>query len=222
MRPLHPPLFVAGVWLFSWGVASAQVPAIDATAGQEDGTVARAWHAMLETRVADEIRMAIVVATMPASATDRPRVPRLRTLDDALGAIVIQAIARSTTFRQLVQDISRTDGIVYVEHGRCGHGVRACLLAVTSTGANRIVRVRIAAKKADWDLMGSVGHELQHAVEVLSNPAITSTAAMNMYYRREGLSLGGVFETAAAVKAGNDVRAEVRSQRRNARAAEGR
>jgi hypothetical protein len=218
MRPLHPLLFVAGVLLFSWGVASAQSPTIDATAGQEGGIFTRAWHNVLETHVRDEVvRTTLVVSTM---ANVRPVSSCLRTLDAALEAIVIQAIARSITFRQLVHEISRTDGIVYVERGRCGHGVRACLLAVTSTGANRIVRVRVAANKTDWDLMGSVGHELQHAIEVLSNPRITSTNAMNFFYRREGRRVGSVFETAAAIQAGNDVRAEVRSQSRNARAPE--
>lgn len=65
-------------------------------------------------------------------------------------------------------------------------------------------------------MMGSVGHELQHAVEVLGNPAITSTIAMHLFYLRKGHRVGDVFETAAAIRAGNDVRAEVRSPRHNA------
>ena len=206
MQCLHPSLVVAGIWLFSWGIASAQAPTIDATStGQGRDAVARECDAVLEPRVSDE------VCVSPA-----PVVQRLRTLGDVLAAIVTQAIDRSTTFRQLVEAIGQTDGIVYVEHGRCGHGVRACLLAVTSAGANRIVRVRVAANKADWDLMGSVGHELQHAVEVLGNPAITSTIAMHLFYLRKGHRVGNVFETAAAIRAGNDVRAEVRSPPQNA------
>jgi|SRR5688572_8315905 len=206
MQCLHPSLFVAGIWLFSWGIASAQAPTIDANStGQGRDAVARECHAVLEPRVSGEV-----------SVSSGPVVQRLRTLGDVLAAIVTQAIDRSTTFRQLVEVIGQTDGIVYVEHGRCGHGVRACLLAVTSAGANRIVRVRVAANKTDWDMMGSVGHELQHAVEVLGNPAITSTVAMHLFYLRKGHRVGDVFETAAAIRAGNDVRAEVRSRRHNA------
>lgn len=206
MQCLHPSLFVAGIWLFSWGIASAQAPTIDATAaGQGPDAVAHECDAVVEPRGSGE------VCVSPAAV-----VQRLRTLGDVLAAIVTQAIDRSTTFRQLVEAIGETDGIVYVEHGRCGHGVRACLLAVTSAGANRIVRVRVAANKADWDLMGSVGHELQHAVEVLGNPAITSTIAMHLFYLRAGHRVGNVFETAAAIRAGNNVRAEVRSRPHNA------
>jgi hypothetical protein len=206
MHCLHPSLFVAGIWLFSWGIASAQAPTIDAAAARQGrDAVARECQAVLEPRVSDEV-----------SVSSEPVVERLRTLGSVLAAIVTQAIDRSTTFRQLVEAIGQTDGIVYVEHGRCGHGVHACLLAVTSGGANRIVRVRVAANKADWELMGSVGHELQHAVEVLGNPAITSTAAMHVFYSRIGHRVGNVFETAAAVRAGNKVRAEVRSRPHNA------
>jgi hypothetical protein len=202
MRALHPPLCVTAIWLFSWGTASAQARVIDATAtGHEREPVARTCH--LSAQSVDSVG-----ATAPGSPG--PVVPRLRTMDGALAAIATQAIARSATFRQLVQAISRTDGIVYVEHGRCGHGVRACLLAVMTAGANRVVRVRVAANKIDWDLMGSIGHELQHAVEVLGNPAVTSTAAMHVHYGHEGYRVGNVFETAAAVQAGNNVRAEVR------------
>lgn len=60
------------------------------------------------------------------------------------------------------------------------------------------------------DLMGSVGHELRHAVEVLDNPKVTSTTAMYFFYEREGRRVFAGFETDAAVQAGNAVRAEVR------------
>jgi len=58
--------------------------------------------------------------------------------------------------------------------------------------------------------MGSIGHELQHAVEVLSSPVVTNTRALYLFCQRNGIRAGSVFETAAAVRAGNAVRAEVR------------
>ena len=81
---------------------------------------------------------------------------------------------------------------------------------MTTARANRIVRVRVDANTADWNLMGSIGHELQHAVEVLSSPIVSNTKALYLFYQRNGIRTGSVFETAAAVRAGNDVRAEVR------------
>lgn len=232
MRCLHPALCVIGISLFAWGTASAQARMLDITTVERaPGTLAHECHVGRGTHVRDEVSLPIAATTralandMPigieasaegvgavaATASESVGFQRIRAMGSALEAIVAQAATRSRTFRQLVQDINRTDGIVYLEHGRCGHGVRACLLAVLKAGGSRIVRVRVAANNTDWDLMGSVGHELQHAVEVLREPAITNTAAMTVYYRREGYRVGSVFETTAAVRAGNDVRAEVRS-----------
>ena len=170
------PLLLLGMFLFSWGTASAQAPVIDGV----------------------------------GDAQDLKSFLRLRSVGGTLAAVMTEATVRSATFRQLAHAISHTDGIVYVEDGDCGHGVRACLATVTTAGANRIVRVRVDANTADWNLMGSIGHELQHAVEVLSSPIVTNTRALYLFYQRNAIRVGSVFETAAAVRAGNNVRAEVR------------
>jgi hypothetical protein len=199
------PLLLSGMFLFSWGTASAQAPVIDGYADGQD----------LDMFVLRDVRAAMDRAQMPLMTDPAPvllvpRIVRLRTVGSSLAAIVTDATVRSATFRHLAHAISQTDGIVYVEDGDCGHGVRACLAAVTTAGANRIVRVRVDANTADWHLMGSIGHELQHAVEVLSSPIVTNTNALYLFYQRNGIRTGSVFETAAAVRAGNEVRAEVR------------
>ena len=170
------PLLLLGMFLFSWGTASAQAPVIDGGAGAQDLKIFM----------------------------------RVRSVGGTLASIVTEATVRSATFRQLAHAISQTDGIVYLEDGDCGHGVRACLATVTTAGANRIVRVRVDANTTDWNLMGSIGHELQHAVEVLSSRSVSNTKALYLFYQRNAIRTGSVFETAAAVRAGNDVRNEVR------------
>jgi hypothetical protein len=85
--------------------------------------------------------------------------------------------------------------------------MESCIAA----GPNRILRVVVDIRKADWDLMGSIGHELRHAVEVLADPSVTSNAAMYFFYARTALrGSKSSFETKAAVQAGNTVRDEVR------------
>jgi hypothetical protein len=199
------PLLLLGMFLFSWGTASAQAPVIDGGADAQDLEI----FLLRDERVAlDHPYMR--TANNSAAVSDVPRIMRLRTVGNTLAAIVTDATVRSATFRQLAHAIGQTDGIVYVEDSDCGHGVRACLATVTTAGANRIVRVRVDANTADWNLMGSIGHELQHAVEVLSSPIVTDTKALYLFYQRVGIRAGSVFETAAAVRAGNAVRAEVR------------
>jgi hypothetical protein len=143
--------------------------------------------------------------------TGAPVFTRVRTNSPVVARLIQEATQRSATFRTLVDTIHASDGIVYVNEGDCGHGVRACLVDVTAAGSNRILRIQLDTRKADWDLMGSIGHELRHAVEVLGDPTVTSKGAMYFFYNRIGRrGTKSSFETEAAVAAGNAVRSEVR------------
>jgi hypothetical protein len=149
---------------------------------------------------------------------DAPVVMRVRTTTPSLTALIREATERSITFRGLVETINASDGIVYVNEGNCGHGVRACLADVIVAGPNRILRVHVDTRKSDWDLMGSIGHELRHAIEVLGDPTVTSNAAMYFFYERTGRrGMESSFETTAAVEAGQAVRSEVRQPKLMAR-----
>jgi hypothetical protein len=158
---------------------------------------------------------AIVASRVTVVAGDSADMPRVRSSHAYIRAMIDEAAQRSDTFRRLVKAIEATDGIVYVEQGVCGHNVRACLsLRVTPAADYRILRVMVDARQPDWDVMASIGHELQHAVEVLSNVTLTSTAAVYLFYSREGSKSEDSFETTAAIKTGNTVRNEVGSYAR--------
>lgn len=147
-----------------------------------------------------------------------PPVPasHIRSTSPAIAAVMLEATGRSETFRSLVATINASDGLVYVEDGKCGHGVRACLVfSVTIAGPYRLLRVVVDAKRADLELKGLLGHELQHVVEVLSNPSLTSGSAMYFFYRQIGYSSGDRFETEAARLTGDTVRAEARRNTAN-------
>ena len=70
------------------------------------------------------------------------------------------------------------------------------------------------ARQPDWEVMASIGHELQHALEVLGNLTLTSTEAVFLFYMREGATMGDTFETAMAIRTGNAVHNEVGSYAR--------
>ena len=149
-----------------------------------------------------------------AASVDAPAIGRVRSSNAVIGRVVTEASDRSRTFRRLVETINASDGTVYVEEGKCGFGVRACLVTVTMAGAHRYLWVKVDTRKADWDLMASIGHELQHALEVLSDRTVTSGFAMYYFFLRQGShSQGLAFETDAAIEAGDAVRAEVREYR---------
>jgi hypothetical protein len=97
---------------------------------------------------------------------------------------------RSTTFRRLLEAIDATDGLVYVTEGTCGQGVRACLhMSIELAGANRLLRILVNPRRAaGCELIASIGHELQHALEALSNPNIKTSSALFSFFHQIGLN----------------------------------
>lgn len=146
-----------------------------------------------------------------------PVEPGVRSSHPGLAAVIRTASERSMTFRGLLETIEATDGSVHVEHGTCPWHARGCLLStVTISGRYRVLQIVVNANAREDHLMGTIGHELQHAIEVLSHRNIRTASALHLFYRRNGLSMGRVFETNAAVKAGNSVLTEVRRSPRTA------
>jgi len=138
-------------------------------------------------------------------------VPHVRSSNLDLGELIDQAGERSATFRAILDTINASDSFVFVEAGHCGHGVRACFVSVVAVGAYRYMRVVVDTRKADWDLMGSIGHELRHTIEVIATPSVRDNTSKHFFYEQIGsLGTATARETRAAVDAGNTVRAEVR------------
>ena len=155
--------------------------------------------------------------TVPDLATPS----HVRSFSPSIVSVIQQAGERSATFRRLVETINASDSYVYVDEGECRDSdQRACLVNVTVGGRFRFMFVHVAARTADWDLMGSIGHELRHAIEVIDNRFVTSLLTMRSLYGRIGKQNSQdphSYETAAAVTAGNAVRDEVRAFIRRAK-----
>src|SRR5688500_4216983 len=142
-----------------------------------------------------------------------PAEPGVRSSHPGLSAVIRTASERSMTFRGLLETIEATDGIVYVEHGICHWHARGCLLStVTVSGRYRVLQIVVNATAREDHLMGTIGHELQHAIEVLSDRNSRAASALYVFHQRNGLTVerGRAFETNAAVKVGNSVLTEVR------------
>jgi hypothetical protein len=136
--------------------------------------------------------------------------PRVRSSNLRIQSALAEAASRSATFRQLIETIEATDGIVYVEDGRCRHGVRACLsLSVSSGGGYRLLRILVDGASDLVALMATIAHELRHAIELLTEPSVTTTAAALYYYLREAPTTRDAFETSAAIRTGMVVEGEL-------------
>ena len=150
---------------------------------------------------------------------DRPgasmTVLRIRTEDPEIAQAMAQAIEWSDTFRGVVEAIEHTDGVVWVHRGQC-RGASACLLTYLEvSGPNRLLRIHVDPQRSGARLMESLGHEFQHAVEVLGSSARSSAGVYHFFNEQaHGYRNGGRFETKEAMKAGLAVSREVARARR--------
>jgi hypothetical protein len=152
--------------------------------------------------------------TQHAFAQSNPATPgqlasRVRTANPIIRALMHDASERSETFRRLVASIERTDGLVYLNVGTCGR-IRACLLhQVTVAGPSRVLNIIVDVRRHDLALAAAIGHELQHALEVLGDARIRTDIDIFAYYTLHGLEVRGVIETRAAIATGEAVGDEV-------------
>jgi hypothetical protein len=139
-------------------------------------------------------------------------VPRVRSQDPSITKLLEQAMTHSPTFKRLVANVEASNGIVYVQSGPCRRRVVACLpIWMTSSGGNRFVRILVDRERIDSDrqLLGAIGHELKHAIEVLSDRFVTNSVKMYLFYRRYAPTAGERFETLEAARAGMAVEREL-------------
>ena len=138
--------------------------------------------------------------------------PRVRSTNQTIRAALDRGAADSPSFRGLVARLESGDGLVFIEPGNCRWAAQACLWStVTVAGPLRVLRVTVNLKaETGCRLGGVIAHELQHAVEVLSDPNVRSNAAMVDFLQREAKTGSSVvFETDAALTIGAEVEREV-------------
>src|SRR5262245_38746631 len=128
----------------------------------------------------------------PKDCAARQTVPvQLRPLDCRLATAIAGGLTRSATFRQLVERVGALNGIVYIHlkpyvnpqtrrelDGGLSH-------AVTTAGAFRLLHVMVGATQGDRPI-AILAHELQHAIEVLEAPDVSTENAVDELFERIG------------------------------------
>lgn len=141
--------------------------------------------------------------------------PRVRSAEPLIVAAIARGVERSPIFRGLVATIDASDGVVYLEKGGCGPGGRPCLLhSVTISGRNRLLRIRVNDPKPEGcRFVASIGHELRHAVEALSDASVRSSTDIFFLFRRIGFAQERTLETTAAIRTQLAVGSDCRNPR---------
>jgi hypothetical protein len=86
-------------------------------------------------------------------------------------------------------------------------------MILASTGSSvRYVRIQVSERLVLEDLISTIGHELQHAVEVAEHADVRTGGALIELYRRLGAGRSTLYryDTDAAVRIGAEVRKELR------------
>ena len=156
---------------------------------------------------------AISVFLLAAHAAGAADIERIRIESTYLRPVVADAAAHSETFRRLVDEIQRSNVIVYVT---CEHFRSATLRGRTRllSGSHdvRYVRVDVDCMQTTIDVITIVGHELRHVAEIAA-AAVVDQRSFLALYKTLGFSTCSVlpaaqFETMEAERAGERVRRE--------------
>lgn len=168
------------------------------------------------------LTLAVVVAmcSLPAAvaaALDTPvrdiRTARVRTTDTRTAAILLQGLDRSATIRALVNELEQSDVIVYVElQPTLRKRLAGTMTWLSATNTRRYVRISLNPELNTDMAIATLGHELQHALEVANAPEIRCERTLANFYQSHGdsnrVNETG-WDTEAARAAGDTVRREL-------------
>ena len=113
---------------------------------------------------------------------------RLKPADSEMRRLIGEGYGRSTSFRELVDALDRTNAIVTVQFGMCANGrFRSCVTNVTGDEHTRLIRIKVNTRTTDNRLIATIAHELWHALEIMNEPAATDPGGVLALYRRIGI-----------------------------------
>lgn len=169
---------------------------------------------VVETDAAVAIQARVVREMQMRKDLERPR--NIRTTNVSLTAAIQRGEERSATFRSLTKTIERTDWLVFVQPGTCPDPrARGCLLHVVGTFEGRqYLRVLVnPAGRNPEEVIATLAHELQHAVEVTLDGTIRDAPSMLAFMKRISTGefqtpLATIYETVEA----RNVEAKVRRE----------
>jgi hypothetical protein len=142
----------------------------------------------------------------------------VRALQQRGRTLLAKGIDGSTTFKQLIDKIAESDVVVYLDLDPFDERkLDGALRFVGKAGGARFVKVWLRPRRIDDEMVVTLGHELQHALEVAADPQVVSQATFAAFCAKTGQSdKPGRFETRAAQQVALRIRAELGRLRRGA------
>jgi len=151
-----------------------------------------------------------------ATAGDVPGLfTRVRSTERFMISLIREGYDRSSTFGSLVDTLQQSNVIVYVQPAVCAGGrIRSCLTSVNGSAAERHIRINVDTRTSHNALIGTIAHELQHAVEIAEHTDVFDAPAARRLYRAIGIGrcrdgLSDECETRSAIAAESRVMEEL-------------
>ena len=150
----------------------------------------------------------VVSLWLPVSAFADPSYS-VRPLDASAAAAIANGQRCSAVIRGLIAELEQSNLIVHVEvDWQLPLALGGATNFVTSKGGYRFVRIRIAARLTPRERVVTLGHELQHAVEIAQSDADDHRDVRRLL-DESGYTLGGrYYETDSARRIEQQIRME--------------
>jgi hypothetical protein len=160
------------------------------------------------------VALVAILSISSALAAERVGGPRLRPQDPRTVQVLKEGAARSATFRALVNRIEASNLIVYIAVSPIlKSSLSGAMTWMTRAGDFRYVRASVRVELTLDQMIASVAHELQHAVEVVEDESVTDERSLVALYKRIGQPSRAAgasgWETQAAQRTGTQVRREL-------------
>jgi hypothetical protein len=151
----------------------------------------------------------VIVSGLVVSSEAHAR--RVRPLSPQVQHLLEAAVRRAPTVGRLLDIIEASDVILQIELRLDPEVPRAVTQFVTASGNVRYVRTIINRTQSPWHQIELLAHELQHVVEIATDPQVRDQDTMRRRFEALGWREGrhGPFETLAAREVELQVRREL-------------
>jgi hypothetical protein len=147
-----------------------------------------------------------------------PNTSHVRTTEPKVRSLIEQGLARSESFRRLVNTLNQSDVVVYIDPKITRQTLGAYLSHnVVSTGGRRYLHIAVGLHGGDIRLVALLAHELQHAVEVSQDPDARDSKGVARLFAKLASTRGCGISSCEETEAALDVQAAVDAELKAAR-----
>lgn len=152
-----------------------------------------------------------VVTLEPASSPRLPEYPHVRTTDARLQRLIGEATRHSRTFAELYSRLQETDVVLFIEPTQdLRRDLSGRLVFLSATPLVRYLRAEVRADLPRTDMITTIAHEMQHALEIAEATLVRDPGTMAFLYRQIGVTEEKqMFETDRAQMVARKVRKEL-------------